>query len=58
VVLGVLLAGSYAFNWTWTGFKANGTLCDWFSLLLVIVAVAVLPIWYTIRESHENNEAI
>ena len=58
VVFGVLIIGSYAFNWTWTGFRANGSLWDWFSLLLVPVAVAALPIWYTIRQSRNNNEAL
>jgi hypothetical protein len=58
VVLGVLCIGSYAFNWTWTGFKENGTLWDWLDLLLVPLIVAVLPIWYIIRQSRSNSESI
>jgi hypothetical protein len=58
VVLGILFIGSYAFNWTWTGFKANGSLWDWLNLLLVPLIVAVLPIWYIIRQSRSNSDAI
>ena len=58
VILIVLEIGTYAFNWTWTGFKANGTLWDWLNLLLVPLIVAVLPIWYIIRQSRSNSEAI
>ena len=57
VILAVLFIGSYTFNWTWTGFKENGTLWDWLSLLLVPVIVAVLPISYSIRQSHSNDES-
>ena len=58
VVLGILFIGSYAFNWTWTGFKANGTLWNWLDLLLVPLIVAALPIWYSIRQSRSNSESI
>ncbi len=58
LVLGVLFIGSYAFNWTWTGFKAEGTLWDWLSLLLVPITVAALPIWYIIRHSGSNSKSI
>ena len=44
VILVVLEIGTYALNWTWTGFKDHSTLWDWLSLLLVPVIVAVLPI--------------
>jgi hypothetical protein len=53
-ILAVLLLGSYAFNWTWTGFKAEGTLWNWLSLLLVPVLVAALPIWYSVHQSNIN----
>ena len=56
-VLIVLLIGSYAFNWTWTGFKANGNLWDWLSLFLVPVVVAVLPIWYSLRQGEMSKGA-
>lgn len=55
VILVVLLIGSYAFNWTWTGFKANGNLWDWLSLFLVPIIVAVLPIWYSGRQSSSSG---
>ncbi|HEV2583389.1 MAG TPA: hypothetical protein VGT44_21195, partial [Ktedonobacteraceae bacterium] len=29
LVLVILETGSYAFNWTWTGFKDNNTVWDW-----------------------------
>src|SRR5581483_9727415 len=55
VILLVLLIGSYAFNWTWTGFKANGNLWAWLSLFLVTIIVAVLPIWYSGRQSSGSD---
>ena len=58
VILAVLFIGSYAFNWTWTGFKDHGNLWDWLSLLLVPVIVAGLPIWYSIRQSRSSSESL
>ncbi len=58
VILAVLLIGTYALNWTWTGFKDHSTLWDWLSLLLVPVIVAVLPIWYSISQSRSNSQSI
>ena len=55
VILAVLFAGTYAFNWTWTGFKDHGRVWDWLSLLLVPLFVAALPIWYSICQSHRSN---
>lgn len=55
VILAVLLIGSYVFNWTWTGFKANGNLWAWLSLFLVPIIVAVLPIWYSGRQSSSSG---
>jgi len=57
VIFAVLFIGTYVFNWTWTGFKANGSVWDWLSLLLVPLLVAALPIWYSIRQTHANSEA-
>ena len=57
VIIVVLEIGTYAFNWTWTGFKENGTLWDWLSLLLVPIIVVVLPIWYSVRQSHSHDES-
>ena len=34
VVLVILEIGTYAFNWTWTGFKNNDTVWDYLQLLL------------------------
>ena len=56
VILVVLFAGTYAFNWTWTGFKDHGRLWDWLQLLLVPALVAALPIWYSLRQSHGSDE--
>ena len=55
-ILAVLLIGSYAFNWTWTGFKANGSLWNWLGLFLVPIIVAVLPIWYSIHQSNSSGK--
>lgn len=46
VVAAVLLVGSYGGGWSWTGFRANGTLWDWLHLLLLPLAVVTLPLWY------------
>ena len=53
----VLFVGSYIYNWFWTGFHYHGRLWDWLSLLLVPMIVAVLPIWFSMRQSHGSNEA-
>jgi len=55
VLLVILFIGTYAFNWTWTGFKDHGRVWDWLSLLLVPVIVAVLPIWYSTRQGSSSN---
>ncbi len=55
VILAVLFIGTYAFNRTWTGFRDHGRIWDWLSLLLVPVIVAVLPIWYSTRQSSSSN---
>lgn len=54
-ILVILFIGTYAFNWTWTGFRDHGRLWDWLSLLLVPVIVAVLPIWYSTRQSSNST---
>ena len=55
-ILVVLFIGTYAFNWQWTGFHDHGRLWDWLGLVLVPVIVAVLPIWYSIRQSSSSSE--
>lgn len=49
VILVVLEGGTYALNWTWTGFGDNGTVWDWLKLLAIPVALAVLPIWFSME---------
>lgn len=46
LALVVLLLGSYGGGWSWTGFRANGTLWDWLHLLLLPLAVGTLPLWF------------
>jgi hypothetical protein len=41
----VVLWGGYTRGWNWTGFRANGQLWDWLSLLLLPVVVGLLPLW-------------
>ena len=58
VVIGIfviLFIGSFAFHWTWTGFRDHGRVWDWLSILLVPVIVAVLPIWYSLRQSQKQS---
>jgi hypothetical protein len=43
-LLFILAVCSYAFNWTWTGFRGN-TLWDWLKLLLLPVALTGATIW-------------
>ena len=45
IVIGII--GSYFLHWSWTGFKANGTLWDWLQLLSAPVFVSVLPLIFT-----------
>ena len=52
----VLVVGTYAFNWTWTGFSDHGHLWDWLSLLLVPVTVAALPIWYSVHLNQQQSQ--
>jgi len=44
----VLITGGYGYGWGWTGFEGNN-LWDWFSLLLVPVAVPLAMATVTIR---------
>ena len=55
VILVVLEIGTYAFNWTWTGFKANDTVWDWLHLLLIPIALAAVPIWFTAEEGLQRS---
>ncbi len=55
VILVVLEIGTYAFNWTWTGFKANDTVWDWLQLLLLPIALASVPIWFMAEEEQQRK---
>lgn len=54
VLLVLLEIGTYAFNWTWTGFKDNNTLWDWLQLLLLPIALAAVPIWFMAEENQQR----
>lgn len=41
----VLIVGSYADHWTWTGLTTNGQVWDWMQLLLLPVAIGTFPLW-------------
>lgn len=56
VIVAALFVGTFAYNWTWTGFSDHGHLWDWLQLLLVPVLVAALPIWYSLRQSRRSDE--
>src|SRR5438270_2920216 len=46
VILAVIAAGAYAFDWKWTGFPGN-KLWDWLNLLIRPVTLTVATIWFT-----------
>lgn len=54
VILVCLEIGTYAFNWTWTGFKDNNTFWDWLQLLLLPIALAAVPIWFMAEENQQR----
>jgi Zn-dependent protease with chaperone function len=54
IILVFLEIGTYAFNWTWTGFKDNNTLWDWLQLLLLPIALAAVPIWFMAEENQQR----
>lgn len=54
VILVCLEIGTYAFNWTWTGFKDNNTVWDWLQLLLLPIALAAVPIWFMAEENQQR----
>ncbi|HLX57480.1 MAG TPA: hypothetical protein VKR83_10670 [Ktedonobacteraceae bacterium] len=54
VVLAVLELGTYAFNWTWTGFKNNDTVWDYLQLLLLPIALAAVPVWFAAEEEQQG----
>lgn len=46
LLLAIAIIGTYAFDWTWTGFKGN-KLWDWLHLLIVPAALGIASIWLT-----------
>jgi hypothetical protein len=43
--LAVALWGGYIRGWQWTGFRVNGQLWDWLTLLLLPVVLGTFPLW-------------
>jgi hypothetical protein len=41
----ILIIGSYADDWSWTGLTENGQVWDWMELLLLPVALGTFPLW-------------
>ncbi len=41
----VVIVGSYAGHWSWTGLTQNGQVWDWMQLLLLPVALGTFPLW-------------
>lgn len=51
----VVIVGSFAGHWTWTGFRKSGQVWDWMQLLLLPVALGTFPLW--LRFSGEMSRA-
>jgi hypothetical protein len=51
----IAIVGGYREGWTWTGFADNGTLWAWLDLLVLPVALAVLPLWYTTHDAFRES---
>jgi hypothetical protein len=51
----VAVVGGYRAGWTWTGFADNGTVWAWLDLLVLPVALALLPLWYTTHEAFRES---
>ena len=54
VALVVLGSAGLGWHWDWTGIPENGTWWAWFSLLVLPVAIAVLPVWLKTRARHSS----
>jgi hypothetical protein len=44
------LWGGYIRGWQWTGFRLNGQLWDWLTLLLLPVVLGTIPLWIQDKE--------
>ena len=51
----VVIVGSYAAGWSWTGLTRNEQVWDWLELLLLPVALGTFPLW--LRFSAEMSPA-
>jgi hypothetical protein len=48
LALAIVLWGGYSHHWPWTGINgATATLWDWLHLLMLPLAFAVLPVWFS-----------
>jgi hypothetical protein len=45
-----VLWGGYIRGWQWTGFRVNGQLWDWLTLLLLPVVLGTIPLWIQDKE--------
>ena len=48
--LAAALWGGYIRGWQWTGFRVNGQLWDWLTLLLLPVVLGTIPLWIQDKE--------
>jgi hypothetical protein len=46
----VTLWGGYVRGWQWTGFRSNGQVWDWLTLLLLPVVLGTIPLWIKDRQ--------
>lgn len=50
VAFAIVMWGGYGHHWSWTGINAkSATLWDWLNLLMLPIAVAILPLWFSRR---------
>jgi hypothetical protein len=50
LLLAVVLWGGYGRHWSWTGINGGtATLWDWLNLMLLPLALAVLPVWFSAK---------
>jgi hypothetical protein len=48
LLLAVVLWGGYGRHWSWTGINGGtATLWDWLNLMMLPLALAVLPVWFS-----------
>ena len=52
------LWGGYIGGWQWTGFRVNGQLWDWLTLLLLPVVLGTIPLWIQDKEYIEKGRRV